>query len=519
MKRLLLVLLCSFLISNISFAQQKDFLNRKPNIIILYADDLGYGDVSCYGATKIHTPNIDLLAKDGLRFTNSYSTSSTCTPSRYSLLTGEYAWRRKGTAILPGDAGLIIPTDYSTLPSVLKRAGYKTAAIGKWHLGMGGANGPDWNGVIKPGPNEIGFDYSFVFPATADRVPTIYIENHKTVALEDDDSIGVSYQHKIGNDPTGKEAPELLKMKSSPGQGHDGTIVNGIGRIGWMKGGHRSRWVDEELADDFTGQAESFIEQNKNHSFFLYFSLSDIHVPRMPDTRFKGKSGLGYRGDAILQMDYTVGKILKILNYLNLSKNTIVIFTSDNGPVLDDGYQDGAVDHLNGHRPTGLLSGGKYSILEGGTRMPFIIRWPGVINKGVSDALISQVDLLRTFAALTQQPLTSEDGPDSYNVLNALLGKSNKGREMLVEQGAGYMTGENVGALALVEGDWKYIEPHSGPKVFKNVNIASGFDEHPQLYNLKSDIGEKENLAHKYPDIVKEMASKLKKIKDRGYDR
>lgn len=517
MKLLPLILLCLYLESNTCYAQQKGFLNQRPNIIILYADDLGYGDVSCYGATKIHTPNIDLLAKEGLRFTNGHSTASTCTPSRYSLLTGEYAWRKKGTGILPGDAGLIISTEHATLPSMLKKAGYKTAAIGKWHLGMGEASGPDWNGVIKPGPNEIGFDYSFVFPATADRVPTIYVENHKTVALDERDSIEVSYQHKVGTDPTGKEQPELLKMKSSIGQGHDGTIVNGIGRIGWMRGGQRSRWVDEELADDFTRQAEFFIEQNKSNPFFLYFALSDIHVPRMPNTRFKGKSGLGYRGDAILQMDYTVGQILKIINYLGLSKNTIIIFSSDNGPVLDDGYQDGAVELVDGHKPTGQMSGGKYSILEGGTRVPLIIRWPEFITNGVSNALVSQVDFLRSFAAFTNQSLALKDAPDSYDVLNALYGKSDVGRDMLVEQAEGYMSVKEGGALALVKGDWKYIEPHEGPKIFKPVNIASGFDEHPQLYNLKVDISEKNNVSSKNPALVKQMATELAEIKNKGY--
>lgn len=493
--------------ASFSLKAQKN-ISQKPNIIILYADDLGYGDISCNGATKIHTPNIDRIANEGLRFTNAHSTASTCTPSRYSLLTGEYAWRKKGTNILPGDAPLIIPTNRATLPSMLQKAGYKTAAIGKWHLGMGDENGPDWNGIIKPGPNEVGFDYSFVFPATADRVPTIYVENHRVVALDKNDSIEVSYHHKIGNDPTGKENPDLLKMKPSPDQGHDGTIVNGISRIGWMKGGERSRWVDEELEDDFTGQAQTFIEQNKSHPFFLYFALTDIHVPRMPDTRFKGKSGLGYRGDAILQLDFAVGQILKTLDYLGLSKNTIVIFSSDNGPVLDDGYEDGAVEQLNGHTPAGPLSGGKYSIFEGGTRMPLIIRWPGVIKKGVSNAMISQVDLLRSFAAFTHQSISSEDAPDSYDVLNALLGKSDKGRESLIEEG---------GALALVKGDWKYIEAHKGPKLFKLVNIASGYEEEPQLYNLKNDVSEKNNLASKYPNLVKQLSEELEKIKSKGY--
>lgn len=487
---------------------------QKPNVIILYADDLGYGDISCNGATKIHTPNIDRIAKEGLRFTNAHSTASTCTPSRYSLLTGEYAWRKKGTNILPGDAPLIIPTDRATLPSMFQKAGYKTGAVGKWHLGMGGSNGPDWNGYISPGPNEVGFDYSFVFPATADRVPTVYIEDHHVVAWDKNDSIVVNYHHKVGNDPTGKENPELLKMHSSPGQGHDGTIVNGIGRIGWMSGGQRARWVDEELDDDFVAQAQSFIEKysgkknTNSQPFFLYLAFTDVHVPRMPDTRFKGKSGLGYRGDAILQLDYSVGRILKTIDQLGIANNTIVIFSSDNGPVLDDGYVDGAVTQLNGHTPAGPMSGGKYSILEGGTRMPFIIRWPGVIKQGVSGALINQVDLLRSFASMLHQKLSLGDAPDSHNVSDALLGKTDKGRNMMIEEG---------GALAIVKGDWKYIEPHKGPKVFPLVDIASGYDDEPQLFNLKNDIAEKTNLASKYPEIVKELSAELAKEKSKGF--
>ncbi|WP_344976627.1 arylsulfatase [Compostibacter hankyongensis] len=482
--------------------------SAKPNIILLYADDLGYGDISCNGATKIHTPNIDRLAAEGLRFTNGHAAAATCTPSRYAILTGEYAWRKKGTGILPGDASLIIPLDRATLPSMLKKAGYATAAVGKWHLGLGSQGEPDWNSEIRPGPNETGFDYAFFFPATADRVPTVFIENHKVVALDSADPITVSYKEKVGDEPTAREHPELLKMKYS--HGHDGTIVNGIGRIGFMQGGQRARWADEEVEDVFTVKAQEFIEDHRTKPFFLYLAFTDIHVPRMPDTRFKGKSGLGYRGDAILQLDWAVGRIMKTLDQLGLAKNTIVLFTSDNGPVLDDGYQDGAVEMANGHKPAGEMSGGKYSILEGGTRVPFIVRWPAAIKPGVSDALVSQVDLLASFAAFTGQSLNSADAPDSYNVMDALTGKSKQGRSTLVEQGNG---------LALVEGNWKYIAPHKGPKIAKNVNIALGNDMQPQLYDLKSDLAEKNNQAAAQPDRVKEMAAKLEKIRSDGRSR
>lgn len=279
----------------------------KPNLIYIYADDLGYGDISAYGATKMNTPNLDRLAASGVRFTNAHATSATCTPSRFALMTGVYPWRQQGTGILPGDAKLIVPTDRITLPKVFKQAGYRTAIIGKWHLGLGTQVQKNWNTAITPGPNEVGFDYSFIFPATADRVPTVFLENHHVLALEESDPIVVDYKKKVGNDPTGKEHPELLKMQSSPGHGHNQTIVNGIGRIGYMSGGNKARWVDEEVSTTFLAMAQAYIRENRNHPFFLYFALTEPHVPRMPATRFKGKSGLGYRGDAILQLDWTVG--------------------------------------------------------------------------------------------------------------------------------------------------------------------------------------------------------------------
>ena len=477
---------------------------KRPNVIFIYADDLGYGDLSCYGATKLHTPNIDRLAKGGLRLTNAHSTSATCTPSRYALMTGQYPWRKSGTGILPGDAALIIPTNKPTLPSLFQNSGYKTGIVGKWHLGLGDAVEKNWNGEIKPGPNEVGFDYSFIFPATADRVPTVFIENRYVVALDSSDPISVNYQQKIGNDPTGKENSELLKMKSSLNHGHDNTIVNGIGRIGFMSGGHKARWVDEEMPLTFLQKAKDFIEQNKQQPFFLYYSLTEPHVPRMPSTIFKGTSGLGYRGDAILQLDWAVGEIVKKVEQLGLQQNTLIIFSSDNGPVLDDGYEDEAVTKINGHKALGPLRGGKYSAFEGGTRVPFVTYWPGTIKPGISDALICQIDFLASFSSLLRRPLNKVDAQDSENILQALLGESKKGRQTLVQQG---------GALSLVKDGWKYIAPNDGLAYLALTSIESGNAATPQLYDLKSDIGEKNNLADKYPDRVKELAGLLQKIR------
>lgn len=479
---------------------------QKPNIVLIYTDDLGYGDLSCYGADKISTPHIDTLAKNGLRFTNAFSTSSTCTPSRFSMLTGKYAWRKSGTDIAPGDAALIIPTDINTMPKMLQNAGYKTGAIGKWHLGLGPKGGPDWNGEITPGPLEIGFDYCFLIPATADRVPTVYMENRRIVNLDSNDPIQVNYRHKVGNEPTGKENPELLKMKLS--EGHDNTIINGISRIGYMTGGYRARWKDEDLAIDITKKSIEFIDRNKSNPFFLYLATNDIHVPRSPNEQFVGKSGLGPRGDVILQLDWTVGKVVKALDSLGLSDNTMIIFSSDNGPVLDDGYADAANEMLNGHLPAGIYKGGKYSAYDAGTRVPFIVYWPGTVNNGISRANISQVDLYASFAAMTNQSLSAVDAPDSFNMKNVLLGKDKRnGRPYIVQHALN-------GTLSLLKGNWKYIEPAEGPKVQQVTNIELGNSPVPLLFNLMLDPKEERNMANNKPKILKQMEGLIEQIKE-----
>jgi len=483
--------------------------NGKPrNIVIIYADDLGFGDVGCNGATRVKTPNIDRLAATGRRFTNAHSASATCTPSRYAMLTGEYAWRRQGTGVLPGDARLIIAPGRVTLPSVLRESGYRTGVVGKWHLGLGDDSNLDWNGDIRPGPLDIGFDYCFLIPATGDRVPCVFVENRRVVGLDPNDPIQVSYKEKVGNEPTGKENPELLKMH--PSHGHDMTIVNGISRIGYMTGGKAARWVDEDIADVITGKATAFIETNRDRPFFLYFSTHDIHVPRVPHPRFVGKSALGPRGDAIVQLDWSVGQILDTLDRLKLADDTLVFFTSDNGPVVDDGYKDQAVEKLDGHRPAGPLRGGKYSAFDAGTRVACIARWPRHVKKGVSDALVCQIDFLSSFAGFGNRKLSAGDAPDSHNVLSALLGDSQAGRDHLVE---------HAGILSLIRGKWKYIEPSNGAKFNPNTGIEMGRDTVPQLYDLQADIGEQNNVAVQHPDIVRDMEALLKKIREEGRSR
>jgi len=476
----------------------------KPNIVLIYADDLGYGDIGCNGAVGVKTPNVDRLAKEGLRFTSGYCSSSTCTPSRYSLLTGEYAFRKKGTHVLPGDAAMIIPTDRATLPSILKKAGYTTGIVGKWHLGLGaGKELLDWNAEIKPGPREVGFTYSFIMAATGDRVPCVFIENQKIVGLDASDPIEVSYRKPFPGEPTGISERDQLKMDWSIG--HNMAVVNGIGRIGYMKGGKNALWKDEDMADTFTRKGVEFIERNKDKPFFLYFATHDIHVPRVPNARFVGKTTMGPRGDVIVQFDACVGDLLATLDRLQLTDNTLVILSSDNGPVLNDGYKDGAVEKLGNHKPAGPYRGGKYSIYEGGTRMPFVVRWPGRVKPGVSDALVSQVDFCASFAALTGQQLGANDAPDSFNVMPALLGQLPTGREYMVEYS---------GQIAIRQGQWKFIP---GNKSMEGKKRKGNADD--VLYDLAKDPGETTNVAAAHPDIVKSMATKLAAIETQGKSR
>ena len=494
-----------FVIPLLGFVASTIAAEPLPNIVLIYADDLGYGDLSCYGATAFATPNVDRLAKEGLRFTDAHAPSATCTPSRYAMLTGEYAWRKKGTHILPGDAAMIIEPGRTTIASILQKAGYRTGVVGKWHLGLGPKGGPNWNGRIAPGPGEIGFDEHFIMAATADRVPCVYVENRSVVGLDPSDPIKVSYAGPLPGEPTGATHPELLRVH--PSHGHDQAIVNGISRIGHMSGGHAARWKDEEMADVFTSRAKTFIEQHAAQPFFLYFATHDPHVPRVPHPRFAGKSGLGPRGDAIVQMDWCVGELLATLDRLNLADKTIVVFTSDNGPVLDDGYKDDAVTRNGAHRPAGALRGGKYSIFEGGARVPLIVRWSARVQPGTSGALISQVDFLRTFAALARQSVTPSEGPDSVDLLPALTGASPKGRDHLVV---------HANTLALREGDWKYVEPKPGPKRSRNTDVELGNDPQPQLYNLADDPGERVNRAAEEWERTATLRAKLAKIRDQN---
>jgi arylsulfatase A-like enzyme len=496
------IILIAVFLSSVTFISCSVKPEEKPNIVIVYMDDLGYGDVGAYGATALITPNIDKLAEGGIRFSDSHASSATCTPSRYALLTGEYPWRNEEAKILPGSAPLIIDTAKITIPKMLKEKGYQTAVVGKWHLGLG-LGEVDWNSHVSPGPNEVGFDYAFIMAATQDRTPTVYLENGYVVGLDPNDPLYVNYEQNFEGEPTGIDNPELLKMKWH--HGHNNSVHNGIPRIGFQKGGKSALWVDEDMADDFTQKAQEYIRENKNNRFFLFFALQQPHVPRTPHARFVGTSGMGPRGDVIVEADWCVGELMNTLEQEGLLENTLVILSSDNGPVLNDGYYDDAVEKLGDHKPAGPLRGGKYSLYEAGRRVPFIAYWKGKIQPAVSDALISQLDLFSSLAKLVDSETRV---PDSEELLDVLLGKSDAGREEMIL--------EATSRTALRKGDWVMIPPYKGPAVQSQVNIELGNSSEYQLYNLKDDLGQQNNLAKENPEKLQEMISDFNRIRGEG---
>lgn len=472
-----------------------------PNVLLIYGDDVGWGDVSIQGASKIRTPNIDRLAKEGLRFTDGHCAAATCTPSRFSLLTGVHAFRRNIRVLAP-DARMAIPTEGLTLPRVFHNAGYQTAIVGKWHLGLGAEGQPlDWNEEVKPGPMELGFDYSFLLPYTNDRVPCVYLDGHRVLNLDPADPLFV------GSKPAGVKATEYPDGRKNPGamtyyrssHGHNESVINGIGRIGRQWGGRAALWNDETMTDEFVARSEAWLRnRDPSKPFFLLYSAQDIHVPRTPHPRFRGVSDLGYRGDAMVQFDWAVGELMKILDELQLTDNTLVIFSSDNGPVYDDGYEDGTTvptstrESDRGHDGSGPYRGGKYQIYEGGTRVPFILRWPSRIRPGVSDALVSQIDFIASFAALLGQPLPEGQARDSRNMLPAFLGQDPAGLPFMVEE---------ANTLALREGPWKFVLDPQRP-------------DGGELYHLEQDAGETVNLRPRHPDQAARMRDQLIRIRD-----
>lgn len=485
------------------------FAAQRPNVVIIYGDDVGYGDVGFGGSKMIPTPNIDKLARGGLIFTDGHCSSSVCSPSRFALLTGQHPLRVGLSVIAPGGP-LAIKPDTFTLPDLFKKAGYNTAVIGKWHLGIGPGDGrvgnADWNGEVKPGPLEIGFDYSFLIPSTNDRVPCVYLRNYRVVNLDPNDPVYISGQ-SITNKPNsrqypnGKTNPEAMTTMKSV-KGHNGSVINGIGRIGHMVGGEAALWDDYTMSDVLIEEARNYIAKQKNDKpFFLYFPSQAIHTPRTPNKRFQGKTELGPRGDSMVEFDWKIGEIMKALKEKGVLENTIIVLSSDNGPVYIDGYEDGTtIDRRNnpgeefdrGHDGSGPYRGGKYLPHDGATRVPFVLSWPATIKPGVSDALVGQIDFLASFAALLDIEIPEGQAKDSRNLLPVFMGESDKGVEYLLQ---GFKAQK-----ALRYRNWKYIPGRKKAK------------EPEQLYDLDEDIGEQDNLIEQNPEMAQHMRDMLKKI-------
>jgi len=480
--------------------------DSRPNIMVLYVDDMGYLP-GFTGGTLLETPNMDALASSGMVFTDGYVSSPICGPSRVGLMTGRYQARtgHDANSRKPGCELLLSET---TMAQRMKALGYKTGIIGKWHLGIGEKGTPvDWNGEVKPGPLELGFDYSFLLPNTNDRVPCVYLRDHHVVNLDPADPLYVGGNPNVVKKPgstvypDARKNPEAMTYYKST-HGHNQSVINGIGRIGYMSGGKAALWDDETMTDVFVEEARKYIEANKERPFFLYFASQSPHVPRTPNPRFRGKSGLGYRGDAMVEFDWAVGEIMKTLEENGLSENTIVIFSSDNGPVYDDGYDDGTTVKKSskevdgGHDGSGIWRGGKYQIYEGGTRVPFIVKWPGRIEPGVSDALVNQIDFMASFASLLNQDLSENEAIDSRDALEALLGQDTQGHEFMIEE-AGRQ-------IALRQREWKYII---------RLNDREGRAE---LYNLADDPGETKNIIRDHLEKADAMAQKLDAYVDGG---
>lgn len=483
-----------------ALAQSDAAKDALPNVVIIYGDDVGYADVGCYGAKKIPTPNVDRLAAESLLFTDGHCSAATCTPSRFSMLTGIHGFRHN-VRILAPNAPMTIRPGMWTLPGIFKKRGYRTAVVGKWHLGIGDGQTPvDWNGKVAPGPLEVGFDYSFLMPSTNDRVPCVYLENYRVVDLDPKDPL---YVGKRPEGFTGTVYPDGRKDRSAmtyypSSHGHNQSVINGIGRIGYQWGGKSALWNDETMADEFVTRTKAWLaKQQQGKPFFLYFSSQDIHVPRAPHPRFRGKSELGYRGDAMVQFDWATGEILDALDAHGLADNTIVIWSSDNGPVYDDGYVDGTTVPTStrevdrGHDGSGPYRGGKYQVYEGGTRVPFLVRWPGRIQPGRSPALVSQIDFVASFASLLKVDLPRDQAIDSRDNLAALLGKDRVGLPYMIEEAR---------RLAVRVGNWKLLMPR-------------GKKGKPQLYDLASDPGEQRDVAGSHPDKVAQLRTLLQQLR------
>ena len=486
---------------------QEEKSSNLPNVIIINADDLGYGDTGTYGASMVQTPNIDKLAAEGRKFTDFHSASAVCSPSRYALLTGEHPDRVDFSQPIFLKTSLVIDTAKTSIADVMKEAGYATGIVGKWHLGFQEKNPIDWNAPLKPGPLELGFDYYFGVPILNSHAPFVYVENHRVVGWTPDDPFVYDTHAET------RWFPEKFDLAA----------------IGGAREAH-FLYDDRMVGTTLKEKAVEFIKEHKEEPFFLYFAPTNIHHPFTPAPRFIGTSEAGRYGDFIHELDWIVGEIVKSLEEEGLAENTLLIFTSDNGGMLNQGGQDA---YSSGHHQNGELLGFKFDSWEGGHRVPFIVKWPGMVPaNSISDALLSNLDLMATMAALTRQVLEKGEGVDSFNILHALTGNPKEPiREALLISSSSL---QNVGYR---KGDWMYINAQGGggfadkvvgahtfggPGAFpftgqKNSDIENGKikeDAPPvQLYNLEKDPGQSTNLYNEYPEKVEELAKEMEAVR------
>lgn len=501
----MVMILLAFTFSQCSstIAKENEQLQSKPNVILINIDDLGYGDLGCYGATKVKTPNIDKLATQGKKFTDFHSVSAVCTPSRYGLITGQYPARVNLFDAIFLRHPLTIDTNQLTIADVMKQAGYATGIVGKWHLGFQNEAPVDWNKALKPGPLELGFDYYFGYPTVSSHPPFVYVRNHHVLGLTKDDSM------VYGKHAETRWFPEKFGMSD-------------------IGGGRAAHFLYDERAAGTTmkDSAITYIKAHKNEPFFLYYAPTSIHHPYAPAPRWIGSSEAGRYGDYIQEMDWLVGEILKTLDEEGLADNTLLIFTSDNGGMLNQGGQHA---WELGHHMNGKYLGFKFDAWEGGHRVPLIVRWPGKVKPGtVSDVMFSNIDFIATFADLVDYQLKKGEGPDSFNAMPAIIGDPQKPiRDYLI------ISPSHKENIAVRKGKWVYISGQGGggfdgkkigehalggaPATLftheKNSDIINGKikpDAPPaQLYNLETDPYQSTDVYYEYPEVVKELEALL----------
>jgi len=476
------------------------FAGDKPNIVIIFADDLGYGDLGCYGASMLETPNIDKLATEGRKFTDAHSASAVCSPSRYGMMTGRYPHRKNYWGPVTGMGGITIDSDRETISSLTKKAGYQTAFFGKWHLGFGEKK-PNYNGELKPGPLEYGFDYYYGIPCANSVPPFLYIENHHVVGHDPEDPI------KVGGE---------IHAKAMEGKG--------AGTIGGGKAAH-DLYVDDQIGVNLTERSIKWMEeQDKEKPFFLLLSTTNIHHPFTPEKRFVGTAEAGMYGDFVHELDWMTGQIMDSLEKQGIADKTLVIFTSDNGGMLNN---EGQRTTQKGHAINGDLLGSKFGAWEGGHRIPMIVKWTDKIPAGTtSDALISHIDLLATFSDIIEQPL--ENPEDSLNQISTLTSSPEEPvrTDLVICPNSPYH-------LSYRKDNWVYI-PRQGEGGFQDkepggrhlgdyASIPFMGKEHSdlengklrkdapkaQLYNLADDLKQSKNVHDEHPEVVKELAALL----------